>query len=269
MSEPAVAATALSVRLGAQQALCDLTFRLEAGRILGIIGPNGAGKTTLLRAMLGMHAPQGGELRVLGRDPAALRGVRLAKFRTRVAYVPQLDFARSGVPLTVRQVVEISRAGRAGLLRPLGDADRAVVQLWLERLGLAALAQRPYGDLSGGQQRKVQLARALAQEPSLLLMDEPAANLDLAWQEALIGLIEQVADATHVTLVLVTHDVSLLPAACDRVLVLAAGQLRAFGPPAEVLTAQVLCELYGLPVEVEQRAGRFHVLARGGSDACA
>jgi ABC-type cobalamin/Fe3+-siderophores transport system ATPase subunit len=248
-------------------AVWDLTFQALRGQVLGIIGPNGAGKTTLLRAILGLHRPHAGMLRVLGRDPSRLRAAQLAAFRTHVGYVPQLDFARSGVPLTVREVIEISRAGRAGLLRGLRPADREAVRLWLERLGLGALASRPYEELSGGQQRKVQLARALAQEPSLLLMDEPAANLDLAWQQALLDLIEQVVTATHVTLLLVTHDVSLLPACCDAVLVLAGGRRRAFGPPGEVLTPGIISELYGLPVDVERRAGRFHLISRGSGDA--
>ena len=267
MSEPAIAAEGLTIRLRAHTALRDLSFQVAQGQILGVIGPNGAGKTTLLRAVLGMYAPHAGALRVLGRDPSSLRPPQLAEFRTHVAYVPQLDFARSGIPLTVREVVEISRAGRAGLLRGLRATDHEAVRLWLERLGLSTLANRPYDELSGGQQRKVQLARALAQEPSLLLMDEPAANLDLAWQQALLDLIEHVVAATHVTLVVVTHDVSLLPASCDAVLVLAEGRRMALGPPEEVLTPQAVSDLYGLPLDVERRADRFRVISRGNGNA--
>ncbi len=266
MNEAAIEAEGLSIRLGAHAALEDLTFRIAHGGKVGIMGPNGAGKTTLLRAMLGMLKPQAGRLTVMGQEPSALSKTRLAQLRTHVAYVPQLDFLRSGVPLTVREVVEISRAGRVGLLRSLGAADHDAVQTSLEQLGLGALAGRPYGDLSGGQQRKVQIARALAQEPSLLLMDEPAANLDLAWQEALVDLIDEVAAVRKLTLVIVTHDVSLLPRSCDSVLVLAEGRWRAFGAPEEVLTRDIISSLYGLPVDVERRAGRYHVVSQGAGD---
>ena len=264
---PIVELNSVGVSLGGRPALRDLTFSVERGEMLGLIGPNGAGKTTLLRTLLGMHRPCAGSLAVLGRDPSALKGAGLARFRLRVGYVPQLDARQASVPLTVREVVEISRAGRAGLMRRLRPKDRAAVDAWLSRMGLVDLADRPYGELSGGQQRKVQLARALAQEPDVLLMDEPAANLDLAWQETLIRLIEQVSADTGVTMLLVTHDLSLLPASCGRILVLADGTLKAIGPTGEVLVPEVLLALYGTSVRIECHGGRYHVLPAAGQNS--
>lgn len=263
MAPTAVDLEDVRVHLRGAPILRGLTFSVEAGELIGIIGPNGAGKTTLLRALLGMCPVRSGRLTVLGAEPSALRGKALARFRTHVAYLPQLHFGPGGVPLTVREVVEISRAGRAGLLRPLNAADHGTVARWMDRMGLDELADRPYGQLSGGQQRKVQLARALAQEPEVLLLDEPTANLDLHWQETLLSLIEQIAAETSLTILLVTHDLSLLPPACHRVLVLDGGERQAFGPPDEIVVPDVLLSLYGMVVDVERRDGRFHVFAGG------
>lgn len=254
----------VTVRRGGRAVLRDVTFSVQAGQMVGVIGPNGAGKTTLLGTLLGLHRVSAGSLRVLGEDPARLGGGALARFRMKVGYVPQLEFVASGVPLTVREVVEISRAGRAGLLRGLSRQDRAAVDTWLSRMGLSELAERPYNQLSGGQQRKVQLARALAQGPQLLLLDEPASNLDLYWQETLIRLIDDIGAQTGITVLLVTHDLSLLPASCNRVVVLAEGALKAFGPSEQVLTPEVLAPLYGVAVQVERRDGRYYVFPLSG-----
>ncbi len=261
MPAKAVELESVNVHLGGNSILRDVTFSVRTGELVGIIGPNGAGKTTLLRALLGMCLVSPGGLTVLGENPTALRGRELARFRTRVAYLPQLHFGPGGVPLTVREVVDISRAGRAGLLRSPGADDHRVVSAWIERMGLSELAERPYAELSGGQQRKVQLARALAQQPEMLLLDEPTANLDLYWQETLISLIEEVAAETGLTILLVTHDLSLLPPSCDRILVLAGGERQALGPPDEVVVPEVLLSLYGMEVQVERRHGRYHVFA--------
>jgi len=247
------------VSVPGREILCDLSFCVHEGEMVGVIGPNGAGKTTLLRLLLGLCRVSSGRIRVGGQDPSLLRGAALARFRLKIGYVPQLDLAPSGVPLSVREVVQISRAGHAGLLRRLGAQDRAAVELWLARMGLLELADVPYARLSGGQQRKVQLARALAQEPQLLLLDEPASNLDLAWQEALVALVDEVKRTTGITIMMVTHDLSLLPPCCGRVMVLAGGRLKADGPPAKVLLPSVLSELYGSPVEVQRRDARYFV----------
>jgi len=164
-TSPLIELAGVSVSVPGREILSNLSFCIQEGEMVGVIGPNGAGKTTLLRAILGLCRVSIGRIRIGGEDPSVLRGAALARFRLKVGYVPQLDFAPSGVPLTVREVVEISRAGHAGLLRRLGAQDRAAVSLWLGRMGLLELANVPYARLSGGQQRKVQLARALAQEP--------------------------------------------------------------------------------------------------------
>ena len=262
---PTIEFQRVGVSLRGRSVLSDVTFSVQPGETVGVIGPNGAGKTTLLGTLMGIRRVSVGSLMALGQNISELRGSDLARFRVRVGYVPQFDVTSPGAPLTVREVVQISRAGRAGLLRRLRPEDHAAVETWLDRMGLTTLADRPYAQLSGGQQRKVQLARALAQEPEILLMDEPASNLDLVWQETLVQLIENISSSTTITMLLVSHDLSLLPPSCDRVAVLADGRLSRIGPPREVLIPQVLSALYGTPVEVERRDGRYHVFPACGT----
>lgn len=260
--QPIVEARGVCVERGKRPVLRDLNLRIDPGETVGIVGPNGAGKTTLLDALLGLHKTSSGSLTVLDREPCSLRGAEMARFRQRVGYVPQLEGKPSAVPLTVREVVAISRAGRAGLGRRLRPSDHVAIDSWLERMDLRPLAARPYAELSGGQQKMAQLARAMAQEPEVLLLDEPAANLDMLWQESLVRHIEEVGISTGMTVLVVSHNLSLLPASCSRVAVLTGDGLAAVGSPAAVLTPTTLSALYGMAVQVQMRDGRYHVLPK-------
>ncbi|KPV52838.1 manganese ABC transporter ATP-binding protein, partial [Kouleothrix aurantiaca] len=161
---PALAVLGLSVQYGAQPALEDISFALPAGQLVGIIGPNGAGKTTLLKAILGLVPRAAGSV--------AVGGQALARRGRQLAYVPQRDAINWRFPATVADVVLMGRYGRLGWFRRPGPADRAIAQECLAQVGMAAFAARPIAQLSGGQQQRVFLARALAQEPDVLLLDE-------------------------------------------------------------------------------------------------
>lgn len=236
--------------------------RTETGSIHALMGPNGAGKTTLLRACLGLIPPAGGELSVLGQPVQALRGAALAALRRRIGYVPQLLPARSELPLTVREVVAIGRTARAGLGRRLAPQDWETVDTWLDRLGLTPLAQRPFSQISGGEQRKTILARAMAQEPELLLLDEPTANLDLGWRERLVETIESLFVQTRLTVVLVCHELEVLPPACRHVWLLDAGRVAASGSPETVFTPERVATLYGDTLQALHGNGRHALVPR-------
>jgi len=164
------------------------------------------------------------------------------------------------MPLTVREVVAIGRTGLAGLLRPLRREDWRIVDKWIERLGLAALAQRGFSDISGGEQRKTLIARAMVQQPELLLLDEPTANLDLGWRERIVDTIDELYDSMALTVVLVCHELEVLPTSCGRVVVLEDGRLLADGNPQDILTTDMVAGLYGTGLCIVRSGGRFAVV---------
>jgi ABC-type Mn2+/Zn2+ transport system ATPase subunit len=232
---PAIEVCDLTVRYDGAPALEHVTFSIPAGSLIGIIGPNGAGKSTLMKAILGLVPAECGEIRV-GGAPLARRGGR-------VAYVPQRDAINWRFPATVAEVVLMGRYGRIGWLRRPGPADRAAVRRALEQVGMASYAARPIDELSGGQQQRVFLARALAQEPDVLLLDEPISGVDAPTQDAVLQILHRLAMSGK-TLLLTTHDLRCNMQYFDGLMALNR-RLVALGRPDEVLTPRVLAATYG------------------------
>ena len=252
------------VTIGRTTILDPLSLAVGPGEFIGILGPNGAGKSTLLGLINATMRPSRGRMMVLGRDPWALSGRRRARLRGRIATVHQRGEYNSLVPLTARDVVGIGLLGERGLTGRWSAADADRVDEALARMGIEPLAGRPYRHLSGGEQQKVQLARALVQRPELLLLDEPATGLDLEWQERLIRLVADLSRRAGLTIIMTTHLLHHLPDRCRRVVLLREGRLLCDGSARESLTAQRLEDLYGCPVEVIRRGGRHHCLAAPG-----
>ncbi len=265
MSPASLELSNLTVHAGRRCLLDVDRVRAETGTILALMGPNGAGKTTFLRACLGLTPPSRGRVTVLGENVFALRGAALAGLRRRIGYVPQLLPARSELPITLREVVAIGRTARAGLFRRLSRHDWEVVDQWLERLGLASLAGTAFSQVSGGEQRKAIIARAMAQEPELLLLDEPTANLDLGWRERIVETIQALYEQTRISVVLVCHELEVLPPACRQVVLLETGRVSASGCPEEVFTTERVSRLYGANLDALHRAGRHAVMPGGGA----
>jgi zinc transport system ATP-binding protein len=201
----------------------DLT--VQPGEAVAVLGSNGSGKTTLARGILGLAAVLDGTVEVLGAP------VGRHPERGRVGYVPQRHTVSGAVPATVREVVGVGRLARLGLFRRLGAADRAAVADAVAAVGLSDRLGDPVASLSGGQQRRVLVARALAAEPELLLMDEPTAGVDAASQQALAGVLARVK-AIGTTLVVVTHEAGPLTGVLDRAVVVDSGRIRYDGPLA-------------------------------------
>jgi len=178
--------------------------------------------------------------------------------------VPQVLPARSEMPLTVREVVSIGRAGLAGLFRPLSKPDWQVVDGWMERLGIAALAGSAFHEISGGEQRKAVIARAMVQQPQLLLLDEPTANLDLGWRERIVETVQTLYEETRLAVVLVCHELEVLPSCCQRVVLLDLGRVLATGTPERVFTNQQVAALYGRGLAAVHHGGRHAVIPAGG-----
>jgi len=234
---PALEIKDLSLSYNGVPVVSNVTIVVPVGARVAVVGPNGAGKSTLFKGLLGLVRTISGSILIDGQ-PASRA---LAK----VAYVPQREEVDWAFPVTVMDVVLMGRYGRLGLFHRPGREDRALARRLLEQMGIADLAGRAIGDLSGGQQQRVFLARALAQEPRLLLLDEPFAGVDTPTQAATLALLDHL-QAQRVTLLVSTHDLEL---ACERFdrLVLLNRYLIAYGTPTEALTPATLAEAFGTP----------------------
>jgi iron complex transport system ATP-binding protein len=227
---------------GGRTAVDGVSFAAREGEFVGLLGPNGAGKSTLIRLVAGLLAPSGGQVRLAGLDPHAAPRRRVAQLCALVPQEPRLDW-----PFTVREAVMMGRAPRQGLLAVADRFDTGAVEGALAACDLLHLASRRVDALSGGERRRVFFARALAQEPRVLLLDEPTAFLDLAHQVAAMEMA-RVAARGGLCVVAVLHDLNQAAAACDRLVVMGAGRVVAEGPPGEVLTAARVSEVWGVPV---------------------
>ena len=216
-------------------ALEDVSLQVHQGGIVGIIGPNGSGKSTLFKVILGLLQPWRGQVSVFGQPSRSQRRL--------VGYMPQMELVDWDFPVTVSDVALMGRYGRLGLLRRPTRADRRASEEALERVGIAHLGKRLIGELSGGQRRRVLLARALADNPRLLLLDEPLSGLDATAQHQLLDIIRTL-QAEGTTVVLSTHDLSCVSSACNQAACLNR-YLVAYGTPEEVLTEEVLARTFG------------------------
>jgi manganese/zinc/iron transport system ATP- binding protein len=223
---PAIEVAGLGVAFNGRAALEDISFSVPSGSLVGVLGPNGAGKTTLLRALLG-------ELPHSGR--AAVRG--------RAGYVPQHTAPHQGFPVDALGVVLMGRYPRLGWLRRPGADDRDLALRLLDRVGLAEHARRQFSELSGGQRQRALVARALAQEGDVLLLDEPFTGVDAVSRDTLLGVLRGQAAAGS-TVLMTTHDVGEAGRVCDRLLVLNT-ELVAEGPTVSVFTPDTLRRAYG------------------------
>ena len=231
MSDVACAMADVRVVLSRRPVLDGVSVSVQCGEFAVLVGPNGSGKTTFLRLVNATLLPSSGEVRVFGVRTTGLGEGQRAALRRDVATVPQLvQPPPDAAPIRVNDVVLMGRSGRRGLLRRHSPEDRATAAAWMERLGILDLRDRLYSELSGGEQRKVHLARALAQEPRMLLLDEPTSHLDPLWQQEAVGVVEGVWRRGGLTVVLVTHDISRLPSAVGRVVQLARGRVASDGP---------------------------------------
>lgn len=227
--------------------LHDLKFQIETGRFFIIIGPNGSGKTTLLKVLAGLLPLQAGDLDILGRPVGSYSPRKLAR---RIAYVPQsvpVEF-----PFTVTQVVLMGRAPHLGILGFESDADLDLARRAMAFTDVDTLADRRLDQLSGGEQQRVFISRAICQQPSIILLDEPTAALDMAHQVRVMDLMERLKSQEGVTVVMVSHDLNLAAMYADTILLMDNGRIACLGTPEEVLQFNRLETVYGCTLLVDQ-----------------
>jgi manganese/iron transport system ATP-binding protein len=239
LSAPALSVTQLSVSFDGTRALQDISFEMGRAEKIAVVGPNGAGKTTLLRAIAGIQPASGGSIRVYGHQPVS---------HICIAYVPQRSQVDWRFPVSVADVVMMGRVKKIGPLRWPTRRDWSLVNDALARVGMFDLRQRHIRALSGGQQQRVFLARALAQEAEIILLDEPLTGLDLPTQEAILGLLDE-RKAMGVPSLVATHDLTLAAEHFDRALLLNR-RLIAQGSPGQVFNPAALQSAYGSSLHI-------------------
>lgn len=240
---PALELRRLTVSYGARPVLWDVDVRFPAGRLSAVVGPNGAGKSTLLKAALGLIPSDAGQTLIEGRPIGQARG--------RVAYVPQRDAIDWDFPISVREVVQMGRYATTGWLRRVPRSEGPLIDECLERVGMTAYAGRQIGALSGGQRQRVFIARALAQQTSLMLMDEPFAGVDARTEASILSLLRDLRDEGR-SIIVVHHDLGTVRAAFDFALLLNVRTIAA-GPVAESLSPEQLARAYGAAADADGR----------------
>jgi zinc transport system ATP-binding protein len=212
MAEVAIQIRNLWASYNGHPALEEIDLDIQEGRYVGILGPNGAGKSTLLKVILGLIRPTRGQVLVFGEQPERLR-----KRGRVVGYLPQRPLGNPRFPVSVLDVVLMGRYGRIGMFRKPHKMDREIGMRSLERVGIAHLARRPIGELSGGEQQRVFIARALCVEPKLLVLDEPTVSLDACAQDDLYALVASLKGELGLTVLMVCHDVGAISRFVDDV----------------------------------------------------
>lgn len=251
MTSPLLAASGLRFRYpGApRHAVDEVDVAVPEGALVGVIGPNGSGKSTLVKLLLGALEPDRGEIRLLGRRLSSWRRREMAR---RVGVVPQNESVT--FPVSVREFVAMGRYPHLGPWRTEGPEDRVAVERALARCDVESLAGRAFSTLSGGERQLARVARALAQEPDLLVLDEPTVSLDVRHEMEIYELLRELVGG-GTTVLLVTHNLNAAARYADRLLLLHEGRARAEGPPGEVLTRETVEDVYGWPVRVVRHPG--------------
>lgn len=234
----------LSVSYGPRRILHDVSFDVQSGEVLALIGPNGAGKSTLIRAVSGV-VPYSGHIRTNGDDAASLSTQQRARY---IATVPQAVALPPAY--TVWETVLFGRTPYLGFLGQPSPHDEDIARQSLTRVSALPFAERRVGELSGGEQQRILLARALCQSTPILLLDEPTAHLDLQYQVNILELVSELAHKDDLAVLVALHDLNLAAHYADRIALMVAGTIKAMGKPKDVLQADLIEEAYCLPVQV-------------------
>lgn len=247
-----IAATDIRWASGGEAIVQGVTLEVREGETFGLLGPNGSGKSSLLRVLAGLRVPQSGQVALDGADLRAMAPRRIAR---RIAVVEQ--HAATDIAISVIEVVRLGRTPHHGILSGWTAEDDRIVEKALARVDLGHRRNQPFHTLSGGERQRVQLARALAQNPTHLILDEPTNHLDIQHQLEILALVQ----ALPITSIVALHDLNLAAMFCDRLGVMKAGRLIACGAPEDVLSAAMIADVFGVRAHVAPSAhhGRVHV----------
>lgn len=231
-------------------------FKIESGQRIHLIGPNGAGKTTLIKVLCGLLKPTRGSVRFNAAELYAMNGWQRCRLRQQIGYIPQSAEYNAELPFTVREVVAMGVSSIRPLLRRLTRLDLERVDLWIGRLGLHDHRNRAFRSLSGGEQQKALIARAMVQEPCLLMLDEPTSHLDLHWKHRINTLVHQLQDQMKLTVLMISHEISSIGPDWDRTVLLDRGRILAEGPADQVLCSLAMEQVYQCRILQLEHRGR-------------
>jgi iron complex transport system ATP-binding protein len=243
--QPTLEATGIQFAYGQRSILNDINLEARFGEVIGLVGPNGSGKTTLLRIASGSLAPQKGSVYIQGRELPSLRPKDRARL---VAMVHQSPAVPPG--FTALEVVLMGRNPHLGFLQWEGQKDIEVCRRVMELTETWEFADRPVSALSGGELQRVFIARALAQETPVLILDEPTSHLDISFQTNVLDMIETIRRKTRITVLVAMHDLTLAAQYCSRIVALHQGAIVASGDPSDVLTVEVVSKVFGASVSI-------------------
>ncbi len=266
MSKAVIQCDNIEIAYSGKPVLGPLSLHVHEGDFWGIAGPNGAGKSTLIKAIAGMEKTRAGQISIRGEDIHRHTGILRHAIGKRVGMLMQHHEFYPDLPISAEDVVYFGRTAINAAGRRFSTEDHNAVNEAFEELELGHLRKRPYRELSGGEKRKVHLARLSAQKAEIVLLDEPTAGLDLDWQERLTRLVGDFFLRHKITVLMVTHDIDRLPSCCNSVLLLKRGVQVAVGPPSEVFTGETLSSLYNCRIEVHEYMGRYHAFSLGTED---
>ena len=240
--------------------LDGISFEVKEGEILGILGPNGCGKTTMLKNLNKNLSPTDGCILLDGED---LENIVKRDIARKIAVVPQTNEIHFA--FTVREVVAMGRMPFQGMLAGENAEDKKIVDTAIERIGLSELADRHINTMSGGERQRVIIARAIAQTPQIILMDEPTLHLDISMQFNALDLIQELAKEKGLTVIIVSHDLPMVARYCDRILMIHDHKIHAIGTPEEVLTPENMRVVFRLDAELlkDPKTGKNTVLLHG------
>ncbi|MGM9571686.1 MAG: metal ABC transporter ATP-binding protein [bacterium] len=236
------------------QVLYDINLTFKAGEFIGLIGPNGAGKSSLLTLINGFLWRDSGEIRLNNQVLALSNRRKLVK---KIGYVPQSVVVNKRIPLLVKEVVLMGCFGQLGIMHLPKKAQKDLAYDLMAQVGILSLADKPVGHLSGGEMQKMAIARALMQDPEVLLLDEPTASLDWCAGQEIIDLIHKIHQQYNLTTLLVTHEINQLPCWCDKTVLLKHGRVLRQGLTEDLFQEDILSDLYALPVKVVNDGSRM------------
>jgi len=238
-------------------------LRIASGEFVGVIGTNGAGKTTLLKVCCGLIKPNRGIIKLDDTDWAGLSSWTKSNLRKHIGYIPQTTEYNAELPFTLREVVAMGKTSVKPLFSRLNREDYEYVDYWIDRLGLADQRNQTFRSLSGGEQQKVLIARAMTQEPAILMLDEPCSNLDFNWKYQITNIIDELYQQMSITVLMISHETNLLPSSANRIILLHEGKILVDGISEEVFKSDAIEKAYQCRIETLDIDGRKYTICKG------